>query len=144
MRETCRRTWAAPLPLFSLPFSCWNLSVKHTAECETSLISTWRHPQTPVLISEPISHPEPDGGAADESCTFKSTNLHYSIISIQTHKRCQWRTFSNLWHFLLWLEHQTLADIFKIYILYINILESYLWTPRRIQMYKLCHSRVGF
>lgn len=59
-------------------------------------------------------------------------------------KRCQWRTFSNLWHFLFWLEHQTLANILKIYILYINILESYLWTPRRTQMYKLCHCHVGF
>lgn len=97
-----------------------------------------------VSISEPISHPKPDGGAAGESYTFKLTNVHYSIISIQKHKRCQWRTFSNLWHFLFWLEHQTLENILKIYILYINILERYLWTARHIQTYKHYHSRVGF
>lgn len=28
--------------------------------------------------------------------------------------------------------------------MYINISESYLWTPRRIQTYGLCHSGVGF
>lgn len=75
--------------------------------------------------------------------TFKLTTLQYSIISIRKHKRCQRRTFSNLWHFLFWLEHQTLANILKIYILYINILESYLWTLRRIQMFKRCHSHGG-
>lgn len=75
----------------------------------------------------------------------KLTRQYHQHTKKKTQKRCQWRTFSNLWHFLFWLETPNLSKYFKkkIYILYINIWESYLRRPRRLQMYKLCPCPVG-